>query len=78
MHKAAKAAFDELHMKKLPTVKALQAEYAELLSEKKKDYIRYSTAKKEMREILNAKANVDKLLGSDTTRKEKEKEQDQR
>jgi hypothetical protein len=40
--------------------------------------VRYSTAKKEMREILNANANVDKLLGSDTTRKEKEKEQDQR
>lgn len=78
LHKAAKAAFDELQMKKLPTVKALQAEYTELLSEKKKDYIGYSNAKKEMREILNAKANVDKLLGSDMTRKEKEKEQDQR
>ncbi len=78
LHKAAKAAFDELQMKKLPTIKVLQDEYAELLSEKKKDYIGYSTAKKEMREILNAKANVDKLLGSDTTRKEKEKEQDQR
>jgi hypothetical protein len=78
LHKAAKAAFDELQIKKLPTVKALQAEYTELLSEKKKDYIGYSNAKKEMREILNAKVNVDRLLGSDTTRKEKEKEQDQR
>lgn len=70
LHKAAKAAFDELQMKKLPTVKALQAEYTELLSEKKKDYIGYSNAKKEMREILNAKANVDRLLGSNTTTKE--------
>ncbi|MBP2633588.1 MAG: relaxase [Firmicutes bacterium] len=71
LHKAAKAAFDELQMKKLPTVKALQAEYTELLSEKKKDYIGYSNAKKEMREILDAKANVDKLLGCDITIKEK-------
>ena len=70
LHKAAKAAFDELQMKKLPTVKALQVEYTELLSEKKKDYIGYSNAKKEMREILNAKANVDRLLGSNTTTKE--------
>lgn len=62
LHKAAKAAFDELGAKKLPTVKALQTEYAELLSEKKKDYVRYSTAKKEMQDILNAKANVDRLL----------------
>lgn len=38
LHKAAKAAFDELGMKKLPTVKSLQAEYADLLSEKKKAY----------------------------------------
>jgi hypothetical protein len=48
----------------------LHAEYTELLSEKKKDYIGYSNAKKEMREILNAKANVDRLLGSNTTTKE--------
>lgn len=66
LHKAAKAAFDELGVKKLPTVKALQTEYAELLFEKKKDYIRYSTAKKEMRVILNAKANVDRLLNYST------------
>lgn len=36
MHKVAKAAFDELGVKKLPTAKTLQAVYAELLSEKKK------------------------------------------
>lgn len=66
LHKAAKAAFDELGVKKLPTVKALQTEYAELLFEKKKNYIRYSNAKKEMRDILNAKANVDRLLNYST------------
>ena len=36
LHKAAKKAFDEMGIKKLPTFKSLQAEYAELLAEKKK------------------------------------------
>ena len=31
-------AFDELGLKKIPTVKSLQAEYAQLLEEKKKAY----------------------------------------
>ena len=35
LHKAAKKAFDELGVKKLPTVKSLQEEYAKLLAEKK-------------------------------------------
>ena len=35
LHKAAKNAFDELGVKKLPSVKSLQEEYAKLLSEKK-------------------------------------------
>ncbi len=36
LHKAAKQAFDDLGIKKLPTVKSLQAEYATLLEGKKK------------------------------------------
>ncbi len=35
LHQAAKRAFDDLGLKKLPTVKELQVEYAALLSEKK-------------------------------------------
>ena len=38
LHKAAKNAFDELGVKKLPSVKSLQEEYAKLLSEKKTAY----------------------------------------
>lgn len=78
LHKAAKAAFDELQMKKLPTVKTLQAEYAELLSAKKKAYAEYVTVKKSMQEVQTAKANVDRLLGYDDLSKEKEKTQKQR
>ncbi len=78
LHKAAKAAFDEIGMKKLPTVKTLQAEYADLLSDKKKAYGQYHAAKKEMQDILTAKANIDRLLGLEQEQKEKEKSQEQR
>lgn len=72
LHKAAKAAFDALHLQKLPTMKTLQVEYAELLAEKKKAYAEYTTAKKEMQEVLTAKANVDRLLGAPTEQPEKD------
>ena len=36
LHKAAKNAFDELGVKKLPTVKSLQEEYAKLLAQKRR------------------------------------------
>ncbi len=78
LHKAAKAAFDELENKKLPTVKALQAEYIELISEKKMPYEKYHSAKKEIQNVLTAKANVDRLLGEDIWEKEKEKHKEQR
>ena len=65
IHKAAKKAFDELGMKKLPTVKTLQAEYAKLLSEKKAAYAEYSTAQKEMRELLVHKKNIEIIFGID-------------
>jgi len=78
LHKASKATFDELGLKKLPTVKCLQAEYAELLSKKKQAYGIYHSAKKEMQEVLTAKANIDRLLLSDPPVKENEKAQNQR
>lgn len=78
LHKAAKAAFDELGVKKLPTVKTLQSEYADLLSQKKKAYGQYHAAKKEMQDILTAKANIDRLLGLEQEQKAKEKSQEQR
>ena len=78
LHKAAKVAFDELKDKKLPTIKVLQKEYMELLSEKKKAYVKYHSAKKEMQNVLTAKANIDQLLGDDLSKREKEKSQEQR
>ena len=62
LHKAAKNAFNDMGVKKLPTVKSLQTEYAEVLEEKKKAYAEYRRSREEMRELLTAKANVDRLL----------------
>ena len=74
LHKAAKKAFDELGLKKIPTVKSLQAEYAKLLEEKKKAYGEYRRSRDEMRELLAVKANVDRLLDTGEQEAEKEKE----
>ena len=65
MHKAAKKQFDEMGIKKLPTVKSLSAEYAELLTEKKKAYSEYREARDEMKELLLVKANIDTIMGKD-------------
>ena len=69
LHQAAKKAFDALGLKKLPTIKGLQAEYAALLAEKKSDYAEYRKARDEMRELLTVKANVDRILGQEEQEK---------
>ena len=79
LHQAAKNAFDEMGVKKLPKVKDLQAEYAKLLEEKKKTYAEYRRSREEMRELLTAKASVDRLLKMDEEqKKEQEKDHGQR
>ena len=72
LHKAAKKAFDELGVSKLPTVKSLQAEYASLLAEKKAAYVDYRAARDSMKELLTVKANVDKIMGYDLREEEKD------
>ena len=74
LHKAAKKAFDELGLKKLPTVKGLQAEYAELLTQKKAAYGEYRTVRDEMKELLIHKANVEQILGKEPENEEKKNE----
>ena len=65
IHQAAKKAFNDMGVKKLPKVKDLQAEYARLLEEKKKTYAEYRRFREEMRELLAAKANVDRIMNMD-------------
>lgn len=61
LHKAAKQAFDELGVRKIPKVKELSAEYAELLSGKKAVYAEYRKVKEEAQELLIAERNVSSL-----------------
>ncbi len=76
IHKAAKKAFDELGVKKLPTVRSLQDEYAKLLAGKKAAYVEYRAARDEMKELLIHKNNIDHILGPDERKMEIEKGQD--
>ena len=79
LHQAAKNAFDEMGVKKLSKVKELQTEYAKLLEEKKKTYAEYRHSREEMRELLTAKANVDRVLKMEVEQDvEKEKDHGQR
>ena len=62
LHKAAKAAFDEAEMQKLPKVKELDAEFAELLTKKKAAYPDYRKARNEMQGLVRAQKNVERFL----------------
>lgn len=77
LHKAAKEYFDQLPDDKLPTIKELNAEYAELLAEKKRISANYYPARSEMKEYVTAERNVRTFLelGEET---EKEQKQAQR
>ena len=78
LHKAAKSAFTELNLQKLPTIKELQTEYAALLDEKKKAYGEFRKARDEMRELQTAKANVDRLLGAEQQQGNVEKKEEEK
>ena len=74
IHKAAKKAFDELGLKKLPTVKSLQVEFAEKLAEKKEAYAELKKVRDELRELTVHKANYEELRDLEEREKRKEKE----
>ena len=73
-HKAAKKAFNEWNLKKLPTVKSLNAEYTDLVKQKKTLYAEYSAVRSEMRELLIHKSNVEKIFGVGETEEKKQTE----
>ena len=75
--KASKQAFDALGLSKIPSLKALRAEYAKLLAEKKFAYSEYYASKDEYRDALTYQANLAGLFGideRDESKKEKQKE----
>ena len=71
IHKAAKKAFDELKLDKLPSIKRLNSEYAELLSEKKANYAEYIKLQKEVREMILHKQNYEYILGIEADKNDK-------
>ena len=76
IHKAAKKAFDEMGVMKLPTVKSLQVEFADLLTVKKEAYAELRKVRDELRELTIHKANYEELRNLAEREKRKEKEHD--
>ena len=74
IHKAAKKAFADLHVDKIPKVKDLSAEYAKILGEKKDLYEEYRSAKKEMQDFALARQDIDQFLKIDEQQQKLKKE----
>ena len=74
MHLAAKRAFDELGVKKLPSVAQLNAEFSELSAQRKAQYETYKTARKEMLEWAATKSNIKAMIRSTEKKKHQERE----
>ena len=74
IHKAAKKAFDELGVKKLPTIKSLQVEFAEQLTAKKEAYAELKKVRDELRDLTVHTANYEELRDLEEREKRKEKE----
>ena len=77
IHKAAKAAFDELGVKKLPRVKDLSIEYAEVLAAKKQTYAEYRLAKNDAQELLIAQQNIASLYDAERKEEDQKRRKDE-
>ena len=66
LHQAAKEFFDKQGIKKLPKVKNLNAEYTELLKQKKEVYPGYRKAREEMQRLLRAQKNIERFFADET------------
>jgi hypothetical protein len=75
LHRAARATFQRILSRvRLPKMDTLKQEQQRLTTEKKTAYKEYREAKKDMQELITAKANIDHLLGLTDTQKNKEME----
>ena len=72
LHKAAKAAFDEAGLKKLPKVKELSIEYVELLKKKKAEYPSYRKERERMQELMKAQKNVEMFFADNRSEQEQQ------
>ncbi len=74
IHKAAKKAFDEMGVKKLPTIKSLQVEFSDLLTSKKTAYAELKKVRDELRDLTVHKANYEELRDLEEREKRKNNE----
>ena len=75
LHCTAQATFKRiLAGAKLPKMETLKNEYRKLSAEKNTAYKQYKAARKDMQEIVTAKANIDHLMGLTAERNNKEME----
>ncbi|MBQ6490568.1 MAG: relaxase/mobilization nuclease domain-containing protein [Solobacterium sp.] len=78
LHEQAKAVFDQLPDKKIPKVKDLNTEYSQILSEKKKAYAEYRTARNKAKELQIALKNAEIILEEDREQTNKRSRKNQR
>ena len=70
LHKAAKDAFNQLGVTKLPSRKQLSIEFNELLIAKKEAYAEYRQVRDDIKEYQIAKRAMDVILGKDRQQQE--------
>ena len=64
-HKATKAAFDALKIKRIPKIKELKDEYDHLQAEKEALERQYRADRQEMRQLLIVQENVHRILDTE-------------
>ena len=77
IHKAAKKAFDELGVKRIPKVKDLNADYARLMAEKKQTFAEYRKARDEVKEYLIVRENISSLYEAERKENEADRKRQQ-
>ena len=74
LHKAAKEAFTQSGLEKLPTVKQLNQEFYEILQAKREEYEEYRNLKDELREYQIARKNMEIVLDIPVVERDRDKE----
>ena len=77
IHKAAKKAFDEHGVKRIPKVKDLNVEYARLMTEKKQTFAEYRKARNEVKEYLIVRENIASLYEAERKENEADRKRQQ-
>ena len=78
-HRAAKRAFNELGLQRLPSKKSLDMEYSQLLAKKKETYAAYRDAREQAQELLTHRENLRPYLApQEASPRAKRLEQDER